>query len=570
MYALYFHSGFLVVLLVSILSFFIMIRTDKTMTNFDVTRLYSYSKFNVDTALLSSSLQLNNSFAWLDSDNIDEACSDLRYYDFPQVKYAGGNMTTVPGNPGCVLQYTWVDGVGGASQAIGISGVVVPYPFLCKAGTYDLKLSYYYLPGSTPPVVTPDGLAFSVTIASTGNASINKAASIPLGTGFSIHSNKWTECVQKRKVVVDHIHKSMDCITENSQMCSCVYMFTKPMLNSTFVMPQKLQRSLKMSAHLYEGLEKCVKLRRSRDKYEVLKISTHKQSQMLLVICMAMLWNMMYHVYNYNYQPQESFGFKNAVMVVSVLGFIGVSIAAGAGGDTLEDFAWLEIMCIGLALLVVGVYYEIFYLQAEARYSSLFKPTVHPYFFGIVYFCLSSYVLVQRDVIQVEILGVEGLKSMAMAWLYTKIVIFYTKSETSSARQILVHRAQLGAILLISVVSLDNLFSPLVAVDGEFDVMALLPFAWVMLSIGENVFMKEFSVGYEDVKGRDEEFVDIRRNIIFTLMHVLLVWICSHFFSVYMHFADSHKKLYKYPSPYDSRFLLRNKVILPGYVHEGL
>lgn len=575
MYAIWFHFGIISIFVIVSTVFFAFIRMDSVLQNFDTVSLYSYKKFPIDLPLLSTTLQLNTSYAWLDSDSLDIACTNLRGYDWPRPIYGAGNATTIPGSPACVVQYNWRDGIDGTPGTpgnIGITSVSIPYPYLCKAGTYSVTFAITTIVGS-PKLNTAGSSGLSITIGANGQATFSKAG-VVIGDGFTIHPTNYGVCESKRRALVQTIHEQTDCLTENSQMCSCIYLFTKPLLNSSFVLPQPPQRETKLTAHLYDGIEKCVKLRRSRDKYELFKISDHKQTQFLFVICLSMLVNILYHMYNYSFEAQgnASFWYKNIGSFFLALVFVAVSFVCGIGGTY---YSWIEIIPTEIVMFILGMYYEIFYLQPDS-YDKLYKPTIHPCFFGIVYFCLSSYVMVHRGVMQMEILGVEMVKAFAVSWIYTKIIVFYAKDEVASSHQILMHRAQLIAILLISLMGLDQCFLPLHNTRG-FDIIWLLPFAWILLGLSESVFMQYFTVGYGEENNKKglpsaaPEFVDIRRNIIFTFIHIFLFWVTSHLFSEYTQFVDIHKGVYKYSSPYEYRFMMRNGgYMLPGYIHEGL
>jgi len=345
-----------------------------------------------------------------------------------------------------------------------------------------------------------------------------------------------------------------------------VYMFTRTIQNSSFALSKDMQRDRKLSVLLSEGVESCVKLRQSRDIYEEQTWTDHKQTQVLFIISLSMLMNILYHVYNYhigNDLDSKDFWAKNLVLLAAWALFLGLSLGTGIG----DRWSWFEVTVMHVLMLVVGVYYEVFFLEAE-QYRSKRKPSVHPVIFGVVYYCLSSYVVIEKGVTSLEVLLVECIKSFAMAWIYTKIVLFYSNDAQMTERQILVHRAQLIAIFVLGFMSFDMCSLPYVNIYA-FDMICLLPFFWVMVCIGENVIFDIFEIGYGNPGSTTQnEYVDIRRNVIFTGGHILLFWVTSHLFSEVTQFMDIHQDVYKYTNPLDNRFILKNKNMMPGYVRE--
>ena len=584
MYAIYFHTGFTLVLFFLLLIFGVFIRQDPFLKQFDQTKLYSYKKFIVDHAALETSLTQNISNSWIDSDDPTKACTDLRPYDFPKVLFSDAVTN-------CSVHYDWVLEAGTGN--IKITGATLPQPYLCKAGTYALRLAEWDPVGTLTAAGTG---AMNLVISSTKTATFSLANTV-LGNNFTSQGTVYQNCLTKRRQLVDWIQFKTDCSTENSQFCSCVYMFTKPILNPVFVFPSTTQRTVTLSSILSDSITECSLLRKSRDVRTNWAVSDHKQSQMLFAIALSLLMNFVFHGMNYWYEKYGSG--KAATTSFLLLVVIGLSIAYGMGINGAST-AWLEILVIGVSMAVLHVYFDWYFLDVDAlvkidkehkslgneflSFDALYKPTIHPVWFGFVYACLNNYVLVHRGVIQQETIGVEMVKSFGVAWIYTQIVIYYADPHFPTQKLILPDRAVLLAVLLILGISLDVFYTPYGDAEG-FSLVWLTPLLWVLLSISEMVWIQYLSIGYGSdfmdklrkkknddivVSESDEDFTDIRRNLVFTGVHIGYFLIFAHFVSEYIQWVDKHDKTFHYPSPVDYRVLMGKGYALAGYVHESL
>jgi hypothetical protein len=576
MYAILTHLSFSLALTVAVTVFFIMHRGDPRLEKLDRVPLYEFDKYSVNLDDLKNALQVNTSNNWIDSDLVDTSCLDLRPYDWPRISYysADGltdNLTSPAGNPSCQVDYTWGIDVGGTSGAIAITGVSLRFPAACTPGSYLLKLTKYNAL-STLASVTP----LNVTIASDKTVSFNQLNTV-LGSGFVSRKLGWTTCMTKRAALASEIQRLTDCVTENSQFCSCVYLFSNPLRNGSFVAPLAAQRSVKPSSVLYDGISKCAMSRRARDRYKVSSLSDHKQSQMLFIISMCVLMNVLYHLFHHiqgeyvMFTVKSSFwrnGWYIAIMIISIV----VAFLSGLGGSS---NAWIEILPASLAMLAMSGYYEIFYLSNQSDdYYKLYKPTVHPFYFSMIYNALTSYILVHRGVTDLMTLSIEGIKGVAVALLYMKVVIYYTTEQNASKGKVIVDRSQVIAIALLCVMGLDMLYTPYYDYRS-FSLIWLLPFAWIIICISESVWMRYYEVGYGDasaVKDHDKDlsYIHVRRNIALTLVNVVCLWVVAHLYTQYILLKDSSNDFFAYPTPLSYRFLLHSQTSLPGYLHEGL
>lgn len=577
MYALQTHLLFSIALFAIVLSFFIMHRSDFRLEKLDRVSLYKFDKFKLNLDDLKNALQVNTANNWIDSDLVETACLDLRPYDWPVVSYytldgSAANLTFPPGNPSCQIDYTWGIDVGGVSQNIAITGVSLRFPAACLPGSYLFKLTKYN-PSSTLLTL---GAPFNVTINADKTVSLNHL-NTAVGSGFVSRKTTWTNCMGKRVALANYIQSFTDCTTENSQFCSCVYLFSNPLKNGSFVVPSAAQRSVKPSTILYDGISKCAMSRRARDRYTVWESSDHKQSQMLFIISLGVVMNALYHALNFwgvSWSWFQSKMWRNVFHGFSMLVFFGISLLSGIGGSKL---AWIEIFPSFVAIWLMSVYYEYFYLsQKDGMYFQLFKPTVHPYYFCAIYNALTSYILVHRGVTDLVTLSVEAMKGVAVSLVYMKVVIYFSTDDNPSKGKVIVDRSQVIAIALLSVMGLDILFTPFYDYR-EFSLIWLLPFAWILVCISESVWMRYFEVGYGDsmsMKDHDRDssalYVNIRRNIILTLVNLFTLWAMAHLYTQWILIKDSSNDKYAYPTPLMSRFLLHSSTSLPGYIHEGL
>lgn len=551
----------MVVLLIVNIVFFGMIRTDPKMKVFDQTRLYSYEKQFIDLDKLQYFIETNTSNNWIDLDKPEVHCGNMLMYDWPSVRYTmeglNGTLSYLPGNPSCPVEYQWNKDVEGIMGNVGITSVTLPKPYLCKPGVYNISL---YIPPQAVCSVRPDlpsmritiGLDMSVTFSSVGKG---------LASGCSsVQGEEWKACKNKRENLAMGLLKEVDCEHENSQMCSCVNIFVNPLRNKSFVLADDKQRSVRPSKILYEGISKCIMLRRGRDKYTEFSSSDHKQGQMLFIVVMCVFLNMCYDVYLFEFK-KGSFYYRIGMFALLTTVAIICNFISGIG----DKYAWVEVLPTQIVMMLLGLYYEIFYIGSSVP-EDFHKPTMHPAFFGMVYAALSSYVLVEEGVIDVQALSIEGIKSFAATWVYTKIIVYYTDVIRGNS-WILVDRAQMISIFVLGCLALDATFTPYL--EGvQYSFVLLLPFFWFLICISEGVWMKYLNIGYGDMDKNLEKYFDIRRNVVYTLIHLIIFWVTSHFFTSYMQFVDVHRDRFNYPAPTDNKFLMRNGYMLPGYIKE--
>ena len=537
--AYFLHAMGALVFMVVAIVFYALILADPKLRRYDSTALYTYSKYVPDLDNLAFNLQDNSTYSWLDSSVKSENCGDLRGFDFPKVQYldpvSGAVTNFLPGNAGCLVQWTWVNGIASNPVASGITGVALAQPSLCVGGTsYTMVLNKFDNTGSFTTITGPLTLSISSGLVPSFNH-VGEA----LATGLSSQGSTYTTCLSKRAQLSAFLNTVTDCSHENSQFCSCVYLLSQPVTKPSFVFPNATQRSVKVSSLLLDGVRKCSALRRSRDKYAVFSSSDHKQSQMLFLIIFSLLMNLVYHLIAV-WLPDWPNYTNLMAMVLGILVFSGVSLA------TSGSVSWLEALMIAALGLLVGGYYEYFFVLGSDVKAEAF-PTVHPMYFGVVYACLTNYVLVERGVVQLETLVVEIFKSFGVAFLYSKIVIYYiTQNDDAVSR-----RAQLLALLLVLVIGADVLFTPY-GDDKEFALVWLLPLAFVVVTTGEKSWI-------DQVSNKDNS-----RHLMFSLMHLFLFWVCSHWFSEYTRFMN----VYSHGSPLDNRVLSLNPKALMGMVHE--
>lgn len=561
MYAIYFHLVILIVLFFACMAGLILIRTHSKAAEYDRTKMYSYKKHVVNMDEVKKNLLENTTFNWLDVEAPDKNCADMRIYDWPEVWY--GNSTFIPNNPSCLLQWTFADGVGGTTGSIAVQSVTVVDKTLCVDGTYTVTFRKYN-PAST--LVTLAAPAPAVTILN-GVATFNKASSVVIGTGFVARKTVWNECVEKRSNLVYMIRDKTDCFTENSQMCSCVYMFLNRITNYSAVWPNKDQRTQKISDMLYNGIEQCKILRRARDKYiDLSPADWHRQSQILFVIVVMLVFNVIYHTINYVWEAVISKGQRIGMHIGCLFFILIVAFASGAADIGKSDYSVGEVMLSIGVIFVVSSYYEMSFLSSE-NYPTVYKPTVHPWVFGVVYYCLTTFILVRRGVILYDILMLEVVKAFALTLLYVKVMVFYSAVETNKlVNRIITHRSQLMAVFVMIVISLDVCFTPYGDMN-DFQLVWLLPFAWVMWSIGEKMWLQYFYIGYGD-DATSKDGVDIRRNLMFTGIHFLVFWVICQLFAVYLAFADIDRDKFNFVGPMMFRYKLQNGYLMPGYIRE--
>ena len=577
MYALQTHLSFSIALFAIVLAFFLMNRSDFRLEKLDRTSLYKYDKYKLNLDDLKNALQVNTVNNWIDSDLVETACLDLRPYDWPRISYytldgSAANLTFPPGNPSCQIDYTWAIDVGSVSQNIAITGVSLRFPAACLPGSYLFKLTNYN-PASTLLTL---GAPFNVTINADKTVAFNHL-NTAVGSGFVSRKTTWTTCMAKRVALATEIQRLTDCTTENSQFCSCVYLFSNPLKNGSFVVPSSTQRSVKPSTILYDGISKCAMSRRARDRYTVWDTSDHKQSQMLFIISLGAVMNVFYHALNFwgeSWTWTKEKSWRNVAHGLSMICYFVFSLLSGIGGSKL---AWIEILPSFVAIFLMSLYYEIYYLSRNnEKYFELFKPTVHPYYFCMTYNALTSYILVHRGVTDLVTLSVEAMKGVAISLLYMKIVIYFSTDDNPSKGKVIVDRSQVIAVALLSVMGLDMLFTPFYDYR-DFSLIWLLPFAWIIICISESVWMRYFEVGYGDSSAlKDHErdasaqYVNIRRNIVLTVVNLFTLWAMAHLYTQWILIKDSSNDQYAYPTPLMYRFLLHSPTSLPGYIHEGL
>jgi drug/metabolite transporter superfamily protein YnfA len=555
MYAVYFHLGTLLILFFAAMAGLILIRIDSKMARYDATTLRTYSKFKVNLDNIKTNLNDNTTYNWLNSDISTTNCQDLRLFDWPTVIYT--NSTKLPNNPACVVQYNWVDGLNSVSGNIGIQSVTLPEPYLCVDGVYFIQLQKYN-PASTLTTFAANALNLTIK----NGAARFSHQNVVLGTGFVARKEAWDTCVAKRGILAWMLKNETDCSYENSQFCSCVYLFVNRINDTMFVWPTKDQRTSSLTDILYNGISQCQTMRRARDIWSSTGI-WHQQSQMLFVVAATILANVIYHVLAYQTTSSLSSNYQNTFQAVNLFMIVLIMFLSGIPGTGQSGYAFAEMLLCGGIFLILAAYYEyVVNYSSPKAYDQIYKPTIHPFTFGVVLFCITSFVLVDRGLINYDILFLETVKIGAMTLLYIKTIVFYDSANETKLNKILTHRSQLMIVLVLIVMSLDILVTPY----GDrvcFSFVWLMPFAWVMISLSEMVWIKYFNIGYNDTL----ELVDIRRNLIFTLTHVVAFWVCAQIFVSYFRFADTVNK-YNWPSPLSFSFRVNNDYLLPGFIRE--
>lgn len=608
MYAIGFHTGGHAILFITAMSFCILIRQDPDLREYDTTTLYTYKKHKVDIASLDDMLKTNTSLNFINKVATAESCTDIRIFDWPQILHVINTTGLVtptflsspppslpspyivskilPGNPSCIVNYHWTN-----IPDLQITGVSLPQPYLCTPATYTVKLIFPGPPGTPTPGIETTLLQLVI--------SPNPAPSSPpgdmvatfshtaqtLGTGFTPRGTEYQTCKNARTHLALTLNRFTNCTTENSQFCSCVYLFTQPLLNTSFVLPKKTQNTSDAPDNteiLKQSIEQCMKLRRSRDIFDKSNtmLGKHSQSQLLLLISMVLLLNAIYHLMH-NFLSPETIN-KNIMWLapVFVASYLLPWAFALAAGSISTGVAWFEITILCIGCVLVGMYYEVFFLclndganSASPSYSDKIKPVVHPVTFGIVYGSLTSFILIHRGVVSIETLTVEIIKSIAATCIYTKIVIFFSRSDSPTNHKFMVDRAQFLAIVLLTLISADVLFTPY-GDKTEFHIIWLAPLVWVILSVAEHVVYQQFNMGYfvsdNASKADTTKTVDIRRNIAFTFLQLFLFFITSYLCTQYYTFKNMHRNDMGNTSPLEFKYLLQNDYSLPGYVREGI
>jgi hypothetical protein len=234
-----------------------------------------------------------------------------------------------------------------------------------------------------------------------------------------------------------------------------------------------------------------------------------------------------------------------------------VSICSGIGSS---KTSWVEVFVIlGLQGLVY-IYYD-WIVARNSSETPTVNPTIHPATFGAVHYYLTSYALVHRGVFAIDALMMEALKSFALSVIYVKVIMYY-QLFTSANDKLMNNRAQAIALFMLFFVSMDSLYNPYES-HQPFSLFWLLPVAWVAIAVSENVWLDKLRIGYGD-------YIDSRRDLMLSFMHLVVVVVLSHLFFVTFNFKDIHETMYKYSTALQFRFLNNNEYALPGFIHESL
>ena len=299
--------------------------------------------------------------------------------------------------------------------------------------------------------------------------------------GFAFaNGDAWAACRERRRELAQQYLGNTSCQADYSPMCTCVRAFTNKLTNINHALRARPSSSQSLEDVLRAGVEQCIALRRPHDVRQSAG-PRYARSKALLVFVLALFFNSV--LLAFGSMPPGA-GYTIALHVAWLLLFFLSSLLAGLLSGGQAEFQTVLATLLPAFLLHGGYHFLVENFVAYDTPSP--KPYLHPVVFDLCLCSLTLFTLVERGVVQNELLLVEIFKCHAVALIYMATVWYHrhmaVESERANWAVAPVHQAHVLLVVVALAAASDSLLVPYATKTG-FELHWLLPLAFTFLAI---------------------------------------------------------------------------------------
>jgi hypothetical protein len=442
-----------------------MTRSDGVQSDLDLVSLFSYTKASVSRdAALFNNTRAAAGLLWHGDASDAAHCLDMSYFNFPSVRFvAGADPTT----PTCQIGFSLAQ----VGSDIRVTPVFKQGVLTCRRGIYPLQIS-----GGAGGVAS---VSLNLNIDVNGT---NLLMSVPgLVTGFDFSKGAaWAACRERRRELAQQYLGNTSCQADYSPMCTCVRAFAGKLTNLNHPLRARPSPGQSLEDVLSAGVEQCIALRRPHDVRQIAG-PQYARSKALLVFVLALFFNSALHAFG---ALTPGTGYTIAIHVVWLLLFFLSSLLAGLLSGGQAEFQTV-LSTLMPAFFIHGGYH--FFVENFVVYDTPSpRPHLHPVAFDLCLCSLTIFTLVERGVVQSELLMAEIFKCHAVTLIYMATVWYHRHMAVASERPnwavAPVHQAHVLLVIVALAAASDSLLVPY-ATKTAFELHWLLPLAFTFLAL---------------------------------------------------------------------------------------
>jgi hypothetical protein len=444
-----------------------MTASDGIQSGLDLVSVFAYSKAPVDrAAALRNNTQHAQGVLWHGDASDAAHCLDMSYFSYPSVRFVAGADPTTP-----TCQITFALALAGLDVSVA---PVADYSALsCRLGIYPLQII-----GGSAGVSS-----LNLNIQANGTRTILSVPGVIAGAaaGFA-NREAWAACRDRRRELAQQFLGNTSCQGEYSPLCTCVRAFTDKLTNLNQRLRARAPDGQSLEDVLRQGVEQCIALRRPHDVRREAG-PRYARSKALLVFALALFFNAA--LLSFGDLPAGSTYTVWVHIAWHALLFGSVLLAGLLTGGQAEYQTVLSILLP--AFLVHGAYY----LLAESlavHGGPTPRPYLHPVVFDLCLCSLALFTLVERGVVQSELLIAEIFKCHGVALLYIAAIWYHRHMAVAdgASRALFssspVHQAHVVLSVVALAASADSLLVPYAA-KMPFELHWLMPLAFTFLAL---------------------------------------------------------------------------------------